>query len=402
MTHICDLNPVPSHDIGGTDLMIPFVLPSGDVGFLAGDTFSGDGPYGPPMPGIGNWRSPVLLRTHRVDPSKPIEFKPFGRDGQQLWDYQHNNGTYTTVLPCDAITIGQRIYAWVMFTNGLMNEQWCEVRASDDNGISWHRVGDKFWAGAFESKRVMISWAKDPSSDYIHIISTGGLARNKDMLLWRTNEAGLGNPHAWEGWGWNGHDWAWGRYPTSILPGWQLGEICLRYIDGQAVISGFDAGDYSIFVKVGDRIDNTNWITARTYRPVTGLPRGVGTVPRLYGGYVHPYSRFEDGRFCMIVSQWAESGNPYRAMQFVFNSIRGVRPHSVIMPEPFEPVPGPGVVVSTPEPEPVVQDSVQVGESAVVSPVVPEPAPDVEQAEPAKPAPRLSWWRRLLRCLAGR
>ncbi|MFD8104195.1 DUF4185 domain-containing protein [Nocardia fluminea] len=344
---VTDLNPVPSADLGGGDLAIPFELPNGDVGFIWGDSFSGDGPYGPPMSGIGNWRSPIITRTSQRDPAEPIVMATSPvTDGRQLWDYQHDNAEYSTVLPCDAMTIDGRIYLWVMYTQGLGNEKWCEVWTSDDSGISWARSGSKFWCGAFAGKRVMISWAKDPHSDWVHIISTGGLDRNKDMLLWRVTVEGLSDPHAWQGWGWDGRNWAWNREPTPILPGWRFGEICLRYVENRAVISGFDAGDYSIFVKVGDRIDNTNWITTRTHRPITGMPRGVDTVPRLYGGYIHPYSRLEDGKFTLIVSEWAESGNPYRATQFTCTGIR--RKVLVPVPDP-EPTPEPQ---PTPPPDP--------------------------------------------------
>ncbi len=41
---------------------------------------------------------------------------------------------------------------------------------------------------------------------------------------------------------------------------------------------------------------------------------GPDVVARLYGGYVHPDSTFDN--FHIIVSEWAESGWPYRAMQF--------------------------------------------------------------------------------------
>jgi hypothetical protein len=57
---------------------------------------------------------------------------------------------------------------------------------------------------------------------------------------------------------------------------------------------------------------------------VRGSSQESGTydiVDRLYGCYVHPSSRFENpdgtpGAFSMIVSTWAVSGNPYRAMQY--------------------------------------------------------------------------------------
>jgi len=61
---------------------------------------------------------------------------------------------------------------------------------------------------------------------------------------------------------------------------------------------------------------DANWVTAPTYRPVTGIPRGVDWLPQLYGGYIHPDSTFGGG-ITIIVSNWNTStGNPYQASQY--------------------------------------------------------------------------------------
>ncbi|MGW4327025.1 DUF4185 domain-containing protein [Nocardia sp. NPDC004573] len=330
MPKIKNLNPLPMADIGGSDLFIPFRMPSGEIGYLLGDTFSGT----EPRVGGPNWRSPMLLRSSTHDMSVPIEFGSAARGARQLWDYVHDNPEYSTILPCDALTIGGRIYLWVMVTQGLANERWCEIRYSDDNGESWTDTAVRWSTSAYGGKRTMISWERG-GDGFVYVISTGGLARNKNMLLWRVREShtALTDPAAWQGWGWNGWDWGWGRDPGSdprfgiLADGTKLGEIGLRRVQGNWVMSGFDAGAYGAFVKVAARITD-NWRTAPTYRPVKGsfwAPGGPDIVPRLYGCYVHPDSRF-DGAFCLIVSEWAESGMPYRGMQFRIYGVRSVAP----------------------------------------------------------------------------
>lgn len=347
MSKIKDLNPTIG-DVGGSDLAIPFSA-FGEVGYCWGDTFGG----GRPAVGGPNWRSPVILWGKAQDVGKPIEFTSAAKGGAQLWDYKHDNAEFSTVLPCDVLEIDGRLYVWVMVTKGLGNERWCEIWYSDDRGGRWTNTNVRWSTSAFGSRRVMISWAREPGTDTIYVISTGGLARDKGMLLWRANVKTFLDPAQWEGWCYASGKWSWvknpgDRQPSEILPGWKFGEIGLRFIQGYPVISGFDAGNYSIFVMAGKDIYQ-DWTKAPVARPVTGMPRGVDTVPRLYGGYVHPDSKF-DGTFCVIVSEWAASGNPYRAMQFTF------RPPAA--PGPLKTLPAPAA--PTPTKEPVMAGEVDI------------------------------------------
>ena len=54
MPKIKNLNPLPMADIGGSDLFIPFRMPTGEIGYVLDDPFSG----GEPRMGGTNWRSP--------------------------------------------------------------------------------------------------------------------------------------------------------------------------------------------------------------------------------------------------------------------------------------------------------------------------------------------------------
>lgn len=327
MVKVKNLTPTTVGATGGTDLGIPFVMPSGDVWFIGGDTWDGDQPQ---IGGI-NWRSPMILKSLTRDMGLPIEFYNACRGGQQLWAYEHNNPVFSTVLPCDAVVINGRIYLWVMVTAGLGNEKWCEIWYSDDNGENWNNGtnSDTTWStSAFGGKRVMMTWDRGRDG-YVYAISTGGLARNKNALQWRVPEGDILDPTKWQGWCFLNGNWQWvtnpsDNQPTNILAnGTSLGEIGLRWIQGHWVFSGFDAGAYNAFVRVGyGPISGVNWQAAPVTRPVKGAGFGGDIVPQLYGCYVHPDSRFTKadgtpGSFVMIVSTWnTATGNPYRFMQY--------------------------------------------------------------------------------------
>ncbi len=75
-----------------------------------------------------------------------------------------------------------------MVTQGLGNEKWCEIRYSDDLGESWTDTGVKWSTSVYGGKRTMVTWEKG-GDGFVYVISTGGLARNKNAILHRVPEA---------------------------------------------------------------------------------------------------------------------------------------------------------------------------------------------------------------------
>ncbi|WP_418344920.1 DUF4185 domain-containing protein [Rhodococcus pyridinivorans] len=314
--------------VGGTDLGIPVKLPDGSTAFVFGDTFEQFTVGGP------GWRSPVLLRSD-VDLPRKVEFSSAagGRYAKQLIDYQHANPEFSTVLPCDGITIGSRTLLWVMFTQGLGNERYCEIIESADNGETWTRNGRRWSTSAFRGQRVMMTWDRGRDG-WVYAMSTGGLARNKNALLWRVREADILDPAKWEAWCWIDNRWQWkvdpaDHEPGDIFPGGaRLGELCLRWVQGNWVLSYFDAAAYAIRVKVAAS-PTANWHTAPTYTVVKGqgLPWESNVLSQLYGGYIVPGSKLDDPEGVhLIASQWNTSTNwPYQASQWS-TTIRSVAP----------------------------------------------------------------------------
>lgn len=323
MPRIINYTPNALTHVGGSDLGAPFVMPNGKVGLVQGDTWdgtvakTGSGPW---------WRSPVILTSPTRDPgANVLEIDGAVRGGDQLWDYEHNNPVFSTVLPCDAITIGSRIYVWVMVTAGLGNEKWCEIWYSDDLGENWingtqYVNGQSVWNTAhFGGKRTMITWDRGRDG-WVYAVSTGGLARDKNAIMWRVRETEILDKSKWEARVFRNGSWSWAidpPDPADILPaGTMCGEMCLRWIQGHWVLSYLELNQGATTVKVGysgvpgsatSPPSAINWMTTPTYRPIRSGPLAVllggEAMERFYGCYVHPDSRF-DGKFSLIMSEW--------------------------------------------------------------------------------------------------
>lgn len=324
MPRIVNYTPNALAHVGGSDLGAPFIMPNGKIGLVQGDTWdgtvakTGSGPW---------WRSPMIMTSPTRNPGADVlQIDGAVRGGDQLWPYEHNNPTFSTVLPCDAISIGGRIYIWVMVTAGLGNELWCEIWYSDDLGENWvngtqYPGGSSWWNTAhFGGKRTMITWERGRDG-YVYAVTTGGLARNKNANMWRVREEDILDKSKWEARVIRNNAWAWAidpPDPADILPaGTMCGEMCLRWIQGHWVLSYLELNQGATTVKVGYAAtpDQINWMTTSTYRPIRSGPLAIilGGEPmeRFYGCYVHPDSRF-DGKFSLIMSEWLlQGGAPY-------------------------------------------------------------------------------------------
>lgn len=320
MPKIHDINPLPFGDIHGTDLGIPFLYGQ-ETHFLFGDTFRTPlaRSEGPPKGGLSNWRSPVLTRQAEYAPGRPLSMNAAEMGGAQLRPYPHDGslGGVKTFLPTDGVTIGDTRYVWVMGADVETKETiWCEIWTSKAQG-PWEYDGIKRDAKAFGGLRQMVTWDRGRDG-YVYILSTGGLKRNKNAIMHRVKEGQLLNEDAWEHWFWDGSKWRWDDNEASeiLQRGYHLGEIQLRWIQGHWVFAGFDHGAYNAFVKTGyGKIEGINWYTTQDQRPIHGYAglKASDEQPRLYGCYVHPRCKFTDPSWTMIVSDWSESGDSYKA-----------------------------------------------------------------------------------------
>jgi hypothetical protein len=298
--------------VGGTDLGIPVRQPNGKLAFIFGDTWQTDG-----IGGTG-WRSPVLLRSEFGNLGGGITFTGAagGKYAKQILNYQHNTAQWSTWLPSDVITIGNRMYLHFIVNKGLGNVQWTQIAYSDDNGENWTVTNTKFAADDDDSRRQVWTWARGEDG-YVYIMSTKFISRDQAMIMYRVPETKILEHDAYEPWGEKNGKWAWGN-PASVILDGAFGELCLRKIEGKWVLSYFDNGNYNITVRVFDQ-PTSDLSAAHTYVPIRGGWWGNEddtTVAQLYGGYIHPDSTLHN--LHLIVSQWnTQTGWPYRAMQFV-------------------------------------------------------------------------------------
>jgi hypothetical protein len=293
-----------------TDLGIPARTPDGRLLFMFGDTFEN------PVVGGGWWRSPVALWSTTTNLAGGVTWSGAvgGAAAQQLWDYPHDNPTFSTVLPSDVITIGGSMYLHAMVNKGLGNVVWTEIWRSDDSGASWYHTGAKFPSDLDGGLFQLLTWGEG-NDGYVYVYSTG-FQRDKPIILKRVRSNQIANPAAYEPWGYRDGVWRWGNPATPILSG-SFGELSLRPLGGKWVLTWFNAGDYRIDGMIMDT-PTSNLYTAYRQTLVYGGAWGAENdnhVAQLYGGYIIPGSTLSD--LHLSVSQWkTDAGWPYRVMQF--------------------------------------------------------------------------------------
>lgn len=306
------------YGVGGTDLGIPVRQPNGKIAYIFGDSFEQDTVGGP------GWRSPLLLRS---DPGKldgGITFNGAAGGGyaKQILAYQHNTNGYTTWLPTDVITVGNRMYLHYMVNAGLGNVVWSQIAYSDDNGENWNNGGPR-WEGNENGNLRQLWTMVDGDDGYVYALSTS-FKRADPVILHRVPREKILDKGAYEPWGFKDGQWGWGNPATVVLTG-KFGEMCLRKVENKFVLAWFNAGDYDITIKVFDS-PTSNLYEAKTLKPIRGGDWGAEndtTVAQLYGGYIHPDSTLHE--LHLVVSQWNTDKEtdgfkknwPYRAMQFI-------------------------------------------------------------------------------------
>jgi D-arabinan endo alpha-(1,5)-arabinofuranosidase len=304
----------PTRDVTGPGITTSVAMEAADLGILRwdpdrraiaamfGDNFEFVGMH-------GEWLSPSIVmydNDYNVLGVPDTGNRIVMRRRRQLWPYHHNNGEYTTILPCDFIRIGDWWHVAVMVTNGLGNELRTEFHRSRDL-VGWEVPRELNLPHPSHPGNTMLTF--DRIGDYVYIFGTGGLARDRGIWMWRNPANQF--PHGWwEPWGWDGFRWDWGipNEGTPILQG-RYGELSFRYLQGNCVLSYFDAGEYKQQARTVENPED-NWQDGAN---VVDYAFGF-EIANLYGGYISPLSRLnEGGGMHFWVSQWVNNDN-YRVM----------------------------------------------------------------------------------------
>ncbi|MFE6751583.1 DUF4185 domain-containing protein [Kitasatospora purpeofusca] len=292
-----------------TDLGIPVRCPDGSMLFVCGDTFGGDRVPEP------DWNAPVGLRSSSADLNNlRIDDVVRGAHGISLVEEPHNpvGNDFTTAIPSDAFVVDGVMYMHLM-RGVIYDTHHTDFWRSTDNGNTWEYLcqwpGD-LHGGQFQQKTYAVA-----DDGYCYVLST---VFNRDvqsgMLLHRVRHESLGDPDAYEPWGFDG-GWRWGAPPTTVFGTRRWGEICFRAMDGKYVLTWLNMDPLSIRAMVFPL--PTSDLT-RTLEQTMVLPCAPGQevgnlVAAPYGGFVVPGSTF--GNFHIVVSQWYDPTN-YRIMQY--------------------------------------------------------------------------------------
>lgn len=310
--------------VAGTDLGIPYSTGNGRICMLFGDTFSSPFPGGPDeAPGSGaNWRSPTILTTATPHTSPQVFDYAVGGGtwAKEAFYNAHNRaGTWNpltefTVIPNDGILIpetGRQIVSWMSMNrwdraDGSLGGDFRSGYASlaySDNGQDWYRVSNLGWWNNRENTDPFQMWSMHREGDFIYIISVRAGRQNGPMMLRRVHYMHMFDQSWYEGWGWNGTNWGWGRPCTPILNG-TFGEPSLRKIGNKWVMA---------YVNYAHPLHGAALVT-RTASAIDGawssekVQVTIAAEPNLYGGFIDPRSTLAVDGLTMYVSRWSKDG----------------------------------------------------------------------------------------------
>jgi hypothetical protein len=323
-----DLDTNSRWHVAGTDLGIPYVLENGSIGYLFGDTFGG--PW--PEDGI-DWRAPVMLRSN-IHPGAPggVVFDSAAKvagDGRapELMVNGHRgvgiDGVWeVTVIPNDGIGFpetGRQLISYMSIQNwdsaGPNGPQWKSNYAGlafSDNGNDFTRTGLKWWNSEDNTDPFQM-WTMQRDGDYVYVFSVRSGRQDGPMMLRRVPWERMFSPDSYEGWGWNGADWGWGRPCTPILNG-RFGEPSVRRLsDGTWVMAYLNCVTGCIVTRTATGPDRV-W----TDEKIQVFP---WQEPGLYGGFIHPWSTSQPNGLHLMVSKWTHDQNnrstAYHMSQYV-------------------------------------------------------------------------------------
>ena len=320
--------------VGGTDLLIPYKLENGSVGYLGGDSFEG------PFPGSANWRSPVLFRSG-LDPStNVITFDsaasvPANANGNfltpEICINQHSAndfnawGTEFTVIPNDAVSFSQTgrqvmsfmsINRWRNQANNNLNGvpgDWrtnYNALAYSDNGNTFTRLGGDgdntvWWNNEQNSSPFQMMSFADGQDGFVYAYSVKSGRQRSPLMLQRVPWDRMFSKSAWQGWNNNGGTWHWGGPDecTSLFPEKYFGEPSVRRLSDGTWAMAYLTNTVNIFQGGPMGI-----VTRKSSNGINWGPevvQAVGQVEQnLYGGFIHPYSTSAPNKLSLFISRW--------------------------------------------------------------------------------------------------
>ncbi|VEG58218.1 putative secreted protein [Mycolicibacterium aurum] len=316
--------PTVDYGIGATDLCEFMEFPSGILQ-VCGDSFAGQ------AVGFGGWYSPIALHVVGDSLDDPGGVRYDGVTGVDTPLLADATAPGESQLPAGVIEINRENWMMVTTTKDLRPQNSRLVKAEAGQG-NWRTVPgsrrDAGYAGGLQSQ---ISGYYDPiptaesASGWVYIVANS-FDRSGPVVLYRATPETFTDRATWQGWTGLG----WGGEPVPLWDD-RVGEMSVRQIDGDAVLSYFNASTGNMEIRVADAPTGLGTAPVTTVVVAAPWPDPVEVLPppqdnRLaqpYGGYISPSSTPDAVR--VFVSQWnttARGGTPYRVIQYAVNPVK--------------------------------------------------------------------------------
>jgi D-arabinan endo alpha-(1,5)-arabinofuranosidase len=319
--------PTRDFNIGATDLCDFMEFPT-EVLQICGDSFPGQGV------GFGRDFAPIALRVETSSVDDPAGVRYSGVMGVPDPLLADPTPPGDSQLPAGVVRINRRNYLMVTTTNDLI-PQSSRLVAAEPARAGWRTVPGSRRDASFQGgSQTQISGYYDPiptadsPTGWVYIVANNFTRRNP-VMLYRATPQTFTDRSRWQGWA-SGAGGGWGKPPTALWPD-MVGEMCIRQIDGKAVLSYFNASTGNMEVRVANDPTSLGEAPVTTVVQHDEWPDPAESLPppydnRLaqpYGGYISPGSTLDELR--IFVSQWdtrARVSAPYRVIQFAVNPFR--------------------------------------------------------------------------------
>lgn len=317
------------YNLGATDLC-EFMVFTGGMLQICGDSFAGQGV------GYGGWYSPVALRvdTETVPNASGVRHSGvLGTDRPLLEDPTPPGFSQ---LPSGVIDINGTNWLFIAVTKNLVPQSTRLVKP-DPFRAGWPTVPGSVRPGDYANgQQTQISgyydplWTPESPKGWVYIV-TDGFDRSRPVVLYRAKPDTFTDRATWQGWGADARGrWSWG---AAVTPLWadHLGELSMKMVDGQAVLSYFNQTTGNVEVRVADNPTRLGAVPATTVVNAGAWPEVADELPESwdntlaqpYGGYIGPDSTLD--RLSIYVSQWNTDSRdhaPYRVIEFAVNPLR--------------------------------------------------------------------------------
>jgi hypothetical protein len=305
--------PTRDYGIGATDLCDFVAFPT-ELLQVCGDSFAGQGV------GFGGWYSPVALHVDTASVDDPAGVRYTGVTGINKPLLADPTPPGDSQLPAGVVEINRRNYLMVTTTNNL-KPQNSRLVTAEPARAGWLTVpGSRRVASYQNGSQTQISGYYDPvptpdsPSGWVYIVANS-FTRSQPVVLYRATPQTFTDRSRWQGWA-AGPDGGWNQPPTPLWPG-QVGEMCIRQIDGEVRVAN-DPTSLGT-APVTTVVQHDEWP-----EPAESLPPPYDNrLAEPYGGYISPGSTLDELR--IFVSQWdtrARVSAPYRVIQFAVNPFK--------------------------------------------------------------------------------